>query len=87
MCAPSSSVVSDFEIRGLRPARLLCPQDAPGESTGVGSLALLQGIFLTLGSDPHLLCLLHCQLGFFLTLAPHGKPFNIRDQDGLVQAS
>ena len=35
--------------------------------------ALLQGIFLTQGSNPHLLCLLHWQAGS-LPLAPPGKP-------------
>ena len=38
----------------LQPARLLCPWDFPGKSTGVGSRFLLQGIFLTQGSN---LCL------------------------------
>ena len=32
----------------LQPARLLCPWDFSGKSTGVGSHSLLQGIFLTL---------------------------------------
>ena len=40
---------------------LLCPWDSPGKNTGVGCRALLQGIFLTLGLKPHLLCLLHCR--------------------------
>ena len=35
--------------------------------------ALLQGIFPTQGSNPHLLCLLHWQAGS-LPLAPAGKP-------------
>ena len=35
--------------------------------------ALLQGIFLTQGSNPHLLHLLHWQAGS-LPLAPPGKP-------------
>ena len=34
---------------------------------------LLQGIFLTQGSNPHLLCLLHWQV-VSLPLAPPGKP-------------
>ena len=33
----------------LEPARLLCPWDSPGKSTGVGCHALLQGIFPTQG--------------------------------------
>ena len=32
---------------GLWPTRLLCPWDAPGKNTGVGSPFLLQGIFPT----------------------------------------
>ena len=32
--------------------------DSPGKNTGVGCHALLQGIFLTQESSPHLLCLL-----------------------------
>ena len=33
--------------------------DSPGKDTGVGCYALLQGIFLPQGSNPHLLHLLH----------------------------
>ena len=40
---------------GLAPARLLCPWDSPGKKTGVGCHALLQGIFPTQASNPHLL--------------------------------
>ena len=38
--------------------RLLCPRNFPGKNTGVGYHCLLQGIFLTQGSNPHLL---HCR--------------------------
>ena len=41
------------------PSRLLCPWDFPVKNTGVGCYALLQGIFLTQGSKPRLLHLLH----------------------------
>ena len=34
--------------------RLLCPWDSPGKNTGMGCHFLLQGIFLTQGSNPHL---------------------------------
>ena len=44
--------------RGLEPARLLCPWHSPGGNTGVGCHFLLQGIFPTQGSNPHLL---HCR--------------------------
>ena len=38
-----------------------------------GLHALLQGIFPTQGPKPHLLCVLHRQVGF-LQLVPPGKP-------------
>ena len=44
------SIVSD----SLQPARLLFPWNSPGRNTGVGSLSLLQGIFLTPGPNPGL---------------------------------
>ena len=47
---------------------------SPGKNTGVGCRALLQGIFPTQGSNPHLFCLLHLQ-GGPLPLAPLGKPY------------
>ena len=47
----------------LWPARLLCPWDSPGKNTAVGCHFLLQGIFPTQGSNPHLLHLLHWQAG------------------------
>ena len=51
-----SSVVSDsLQPHGLKPARLLCHWDFPGKSTGVGCHFLLQGIFLTQGSNLGLL--------------------------------
>ena len=47
----------------LLPARLLCSWDFPAKNTGVGCHFLLQGIFLTQGSNLCLLCLLHWQAG------------------------
>ena len=41
-----------------KPSRLLQPWDFPGENTGVGCPFLLQGIFLTKGSNP---ALPHCR--------------------------
>ena len=46
---------------GPQPARLLCPWDSPGENTGGGRHALLQGSFPTQGSNPCLQHLLHRQ--------------------------
>ena len=55
----SCAVLSHFSHVWLcnrmdQPARLLCPSDSPGKNTGVGCYALLQGIFLTQGLNPHL---------------------------------
>ena len=52
---------------------LLCPWDSPGKNTGVRCHALLQGLFLTQGLNPHLLHLLHWQAGSS-SLVPPGKP-------------
>ena len=43
----------------LQPTKLLCPWDSPSKDIGVGCHALLQGIFLTQGSNLHLLWLQH----------------------------
>ena len=61
--AVQCSVMSDsLQPHGLQPARLLCQWDFPGKNTGVGGHALLQGIFLTQGSNLSLLHLLHWQV-------------------------
>ena len=47
---------NSLQPQGLQPTGLLCPWDSPGKNTGVGCQALLQGIFLTQGSNsglPH----------------------------------
>ena len=49
--------------------------DSPGKNTGVGCHALLQGIFLTQGSNLRLFHLLHWQARS-LPLVPLGKPKN-----------
>ena len=59
---------------GLYPARLICPWDSLGKNPGVGCHVLLHGIFLTQGSEPCLLYLLHRQVGS-LPLMPPGKPY------------
>ena len=51
-----TSVTSDSaRPYGLQPIRLLCPWDSPGKNIGVAGHTLLQGIFPTQGSNPHLL--------------------------------
>ena len=42
----------------MEPTRLLCPWNSPGKNTGVGCHFLLQGLFLTQGSN---LGLWHCR--------------------------
>ena len=67
----SGSVVSDsLWPYGLQPTRLLCPWDSPGKNTGVGSHFLLQGIFLTQGSN---LGLLYCRQSL-PCLSHQGRP-------------
>ena len=51
--------------------------DSPGENTRVGCYALLQGIFPTQESKPHLLLLLHWQADS-LPSEPPGKSFSLR---------
>ena len=46
----------------LQPARLLCPWAFPGKNTGVGCHVLLQGMFLTQGSNQRLLHWQACSL-------------------------
>ena len=66
----SCSVITD--PHELQPTRLLCPWDFPGKNTGVGCNFLLQGIFLTQGSN---LSLLHWQAGS-LPLSQLASPEN-----------
>ena len=56
--------------------------DSPGENTGEGCHALLQGILLTQGLNPCVLGLLHWQVGS-LPLLPPGKPLTQRVDDFL----
>ena len=55
----SHSVVSNsLQPLQLQSPRFLCPWDSPGKNTGVGCHFLLQGSFLTQGSN---LGFLHCE--------------------------
>ena len=65
----SLSVVSN----SLQPHGSFCPQGFPGKNTGVGCHALLQGVFLTQGSNLNLPHLPHWQVGS-LPPGPPGKP-------------
>ena len=55
LCVLSHSVGSELRPHGLWPTRLLLPGDFPGKNTEVDCHFLLQGIFPTQGSKPHLL--------------------------------
>ena len=58
-CVCVRSVVSNsLQPHGLQPTSILCPWNSPGKNTGVGCYFLLQGIFLTQGSNSSLL---HCR--------------------------
>ena len=57
------------------PLRLLFPWNSPSVNTGVDCHALLQGIFPTQGSNPHLLS--PALAGRFFTTEPPGKPICI----------
>ena len=73
VCVSCSVIVNSLQPHGLYSARLLCPWNSPGKNTGVGCHALLQGIFLTQGSNPHLLCLMHWRQILY-PLSQQGSP-------------
>ena len=65
LCVCVCVCVTCSVVSSSQPTRLLCPWDSPGKNTGVGSYPLLQGIFLTQGSN---LGLLHCrQILYYLS--------------------
>ena len=64
--------------------RLFCPWNFPGKNTGVGCHFLLKGIFLTQGSNPHLLCLLHWQVDSLSTVPTFHKNVEWRQPKGVA---
>ncbi|KAB0356771.1 hypothetical protein FD754_000927 [Muntiacus muntjak] len=50
-----SNILTHPLADATRPTRLLCPWDFPGKNTGMSYHFLLQGVFPTQGSNPHLL--------------------------------
>ena len=81
--AKSRTRLKQLSTHALYPTRLLCPWDFPGKNTGVGCNFLLQGIFLTLGSNPHLLSLLLSRQILLLLSHPgrHIGPSKIVERD------
>ena len=75
-----------LQPHGLQPTRPLCPWDSSGKNTGVGYHALLQGIFITQGSNPHVLCFLYWQASS-LPQAPPGKPYRYTASPWIVTST
>ena len=69
-CAKLLSHVWLFATLWTVACQALCPRNSPGKKTGVGCHVLLQAIFLTQGSNPHLLCLLHWSEGSLSQVLP-----------------
>ena len=65
-CSVASVMSDSLQACGLQPAKLFCSWDSPGKNTGLACHALLQGIFLTQGSNRSRLCLLCCRMILFL---------------------
>ena len=90
MCV-SHWVLSDSVTHGLWPARLLCPWESPGRSTGGGCHALLQGTFPTQGLTPGLLhcrqILDHLSYQESLTLGKHIKKIQTNDMMNAIVSS
>ena len=61
LCMCVCSAVSDSATPWTVARQAPLSWDSPGKKTGVSCHFLLQGIFLTQGSNLHLLCLLHWQ--------------------------
>ena len=57
-CMLSLQLCSTLQPHELQPTRLICPQNSLGKNIGMGSHFLLQGIFLTQGSNRGFL---HCK--------------------------
>ena len=74
-CSMASSCLTLCDPVDCSPPGSSIHGDFPHKNTRMGSHALLQGIFLTQGSNPNLLCLLHWQAGSLPLVLP-GKSFS-----------
>ena len=72
-CVQSFSCVPVFTAPQTVACQALCPWSFPGKNTSVGCHFLLQGIFLTQGSNPHFLCLLCLQADSLPLVPPEEK--------------
>ena len=66
-CWVCSAMSKTLRPHGLKPKSLLHPWNFPGKNTEVGCHFLLEGIFLTQGSNPHLL---YWQVDSLSTVSP-----------------
>ena len=64
-CSIAQACPNSLQPHGLQPTRLLFTWNFPGKNTSVGCHFLLQGIFLTQGSNLSLLHLLYQQAGLY----------------------
>ena len=81
-CVQSLSLVQ-LQLHGLWTIQCLYPWDSPGKNIAVGCHFLLLGIFLTQGSNLHLLNLLLWHMGS-LPLRQLGSPgMDVGDMNGL----
>ena len=71
MCV-CSTASNSLQPHGLQPSRLLLSMEFPSKNTGVGCHFLFQRIFLTQGSNPHLLY--SALAGRFITFETLGNP-------------
>ena len=62
---------NSLQLSDYNPPSLFCPWNSPRKNIGVGSHSLLQGIFLTLGSNPGLL---HCRQVLY-HMSHQGNPY------------
>ena len=79
----SHSAVSLWDPMDCSMPGSFCPWDFPGKNTGVGCHFLLQGIFLTQGSNLHLLWLLQADS---LPLIQLGSPSNKQETMSCIYA-
>ena len=72
VCVSCSILSGSLQPHGLQPTRFFCPWNSPGKNNGVAWHTLLQGIFLTKGSNPGLP---HCRQILY-HLRPQGNPLH-----------
>ena len=77
LCSLTQSCLGLCDPLDCRPPRS-SPWDSPGKNTAASCHFLLQGICPTQGSNPHLLCLLHCRQSLY-SLSRRGSPSHYRD--------